>query len=338
MGNRSEVPVVSVIMSVYNGERFLKEAIESILQQSFQDFEFLIMDDGATDSTPHILAHFAQQDQRIRLFHQQNRGLTASLNTLIRKTRARYIARMDADDISLPERLKSEVEYLDKNPDVGLVATGKWNIDAEGHVIDGLCLPDDSSRLKKWLRSGHNPFPHGSVMFRKEVIENLEGPYRFTYGQDIDLWLRLSGRTEFGMVTKPLYLQRRHKDTISAKVKDVRSLQWNTQQGLYKGKENEAEGWQELDHKLKSKPVIPEDIREAQEKYIIGKALLGNGHLASGRRVLLGNLSNKRYALKAVFLITFSFLPRQLCRHLIIALGKRNDLWAEYRLPPPVPD
>jgi glycosyltransferase involved in cell wall biosynthesis len=111
---KKSTPKVSIIMSVFNGEAFLQAAISSILAQTLPDFEFLIMDDGSTDSTAHILK--AQTDPRITIMHQPNQGLVASLNTLLAKASGSYIARMDADDLADPERLQLQVEYLDHHP------------------------------------------------------------------------------------------------------------------------------------------------------------------------------------------------------------------------------
>src|SRR3989442_874819 len=114
---------ISVVMPVYNAERYVTEAIDSILQQTFEDFEFIIVDDGSTDRTPSILHSFASKDGRIRLYQQGNAGLVASLNCCFRLATAPYIARMDADDISLPERLRAQFEYLGNHRDVGILGT-----------------------------------------------------------------------------------------------------------------------------------------------------------------------------------------------------------------------
>src|SRR5688572_5358734 len=117
----SDAPPVSVVLPVYNGQQYIHEAVSSIQNQSFQDFEFLIVDDGSTDDTPAILQEFARRDDRIRLYHQENSGLISSLNRMCRVARGLYIARMDADDISLPNRLRRQIDYLDSHSDVGIV-------------------------------------------------------------------------------------------------------------------------------------------------------------------------------------------------------------------------
>ena len=117
-------PPLSVAMSVYNGERFLAEAVESILSQSFGDFEFLILDDGSHDGTRDILAEYGGRDPRIRVILRENRGLVASLNQLIGEARAPLVARMDADDISHRDRFSRQLAFLAGNPDYGVI--GSW--------------------------------------------------------------------------------------------------------------------------------------------------------------------------------------------------------------------
>ncbi|MHA1713815.1 MAG: glycosyltransferase, partial [Candidatus Ranarchaeia archaeon] len=130
---RGKPPKVSVIMSVYNAEKHVKKAIDSILSQTFRDFEFIIINDGSTDRTSEILKSYA--DPRLIVVNQANRGVTQSLNKAIGMARGQYIARMDADDISLPQRLEMQVEFLEEHPEVGLVGTSVITIDEEGKTI-----------------------------------------------------------------------------------------------------------------------------------------------------------------------------------------------------------
>ena len=133
-------PIVTVLMSVYNGERYLNEAIDSILAQTFTDFEFLIIDDASTDSTPKILHSY--DDPRIRIVtNEENLGLTKSLNKGLALAQGEYIARMDADDISLPERLMMQLNFLIDNKTVPLVGSGAIMIDEDGKSIGKMNLP-----------------------------------------------------------------------------------------------------------------------------------------------------------------------------------------------------
>jgi len=208
-------PKVSVVMSVYNGEKHLREAIDSILNQTFTDFEFIIINDGSTDRTKEILESYF--DPRIRLFHQKNIGLTKSLNRGLEIVRGEYIARQDADDISEQERLYHEVKLLDNNSEVGLVGTYASFIDRNGKQMSVWKTPENHGDIKSGLMK-ENCFCHGSVMFRKNCIDTV-GYYReyFKYTQDYDLWLRISELYKVANINKVLYKFRRDSNTISRK-------------------------------------------------------------------------------------------------------------------------
>src|ERR1700719_557050 len=114
-------PTVTVIMSVFNGEKFLSETIDSVLNQSFRDFEFVIVDDGSTDATADILSKYALCDGRIRVFRNEKKGRAASLNLAISVANGRYVANTDADDLSMPGRLEEQLAFMEKNPEVGVL-------------------------------------------------------------------------------------------------------------------------------------------------------------------------------------------------------------------------
>ena len=170
MGNNKLKPLITVLMSVYNGERYLHEAIESILNQTFTDFEFLIINDGSTDSTRDIITSYT--DSRIRLIdNEQNIGLTKSLNKGIDLARGKYIARMDADDISMPERLEVQYNFLEKNIEYSLVSSGAYLIDENNNQIGELYRPYNYEMILGYIFF-FNPIIHPSVLFeKKEIIE-----------------------------------------------------------------------------------------------------------------------------------------------------------------------
>jgi len=204
-------PKVSVIMSVYNGEKYLKEAVESILNQTFGDFEFIIINDGSTDKSGEILEEYAKKDSRIRLFHQKNMGLTKSLNRAIKLARGEYIARMDADDISMPERLERQVKFLEQHQEVGVVGCNVTIINQTGNFVKSVRLPNN---INLSLRK-RNCLVHGSIVFRKEVIEQ-SGAYneKMLYAQDYEMLLRISKVFKISSVNEFLYKLRMHKNTI----------------------------------------------------------------------------------------------------------------------------
>jgi glycosyltransferase involved in cell wall biosynthesis len=151
-----------MIMSVYNGERHLREAMDSILEQTFQDFEFVIVDDASTDSTPAILEGYTDS-RLIRLHNQNNIALTRSLNRGLAVTRGEYIGRMDAEDVSLPERLERQVAYLDAHPEVALATAAFIFMDETGNEKIVSRPPTDRGRLREALMRG-NQFCHGVVI------------------------------------------------------------------------------------------------------------------------------------------------------------------------------
>ena len=161
-------PMVSVVMAVYNEELYLQQAIESILNQSLDDFEFVIVNDGSTDRSAEIIRSY--NDSRIRLLNQENRGLTRSLNRGIKEARGGMIARMDADDISEPKRLEMQVEFLEANPDYVLVGTNVWIMTDDGEIIRKSNYPvNDEGVRQVLLHTDYSPFCHSSVMFRKDA-------------------------------------------------------------------------------------------------------------------------------------------------------------------------
>lgn len=212
------IPVVSVLMSVYNGEAYLKEAIECILEQSFSDFEFLITDDCSTDRSWNILQEYAERDERIRLFRNEtNLGLTKSLNRGLHLARGKYIARQDGDDIALGDRFQEQVTILEQQPQTVLVSCNLDLIDETGallpHNIYRSCDPD----LIPWYLLFLNYLGgHSQVMFRRDIVLELGG-YRedYRYSQDYELWSRLSRAGEIIILPKVLQLQRMHGKSIS---------------------------------------------------------------------------------------------------------------------------
>lgn len=183
---------VTVLLPVYNCAQYITEAIDNILAQSVDNFEFLIIDDGSTDETPRILRNY--KDPRIRLIRHENRGLAGTLNVGIGLARGKYIARQDQDDISLPDRLAKQVSYMESHPECGLLGT--WAQIMEGDRLTERYHkhPASPSELRYQLLF-NNPFVHSSVMLRKSVLETLGGystdPSRQP-PEDYELWSRLS--------------------------------------------------------------------------------------------------------------------------------------------------
>ncbi len=210
-------PAVSVVLSVHNDAPFLAEAIESILAQSVRDFEFLIVDDGATDGSGAIIDRYAAADPRIRAFHQPNRGLIFSLNRMIAEARAPLIARMDGDDVALPERFAAQMRFLSAHTDHGVLGTGVIGIDVHGAVRRdwSVAYPTDDAAFRAALPGGAL-ICHPSVMMRRDLVLAVGG-YRAAYrhSEDYDLWLRLSERTRITSLPDRLLHYRGSPDQVS---------------------------------------------------------------------------------------------------------------------------
>lgn len=185
-----ERPTVSVVMAVYNGQPYLEASIQSILNQTFKDFEFIIINDGSDDGSEEVLERSAEKDERIQLVHQENRGLITSLNRGLDRAQGKYIARMDADDISSPRRFERQVDHLNGCPDVGVVGTQVEVINEEGSRIDHW-KPPTSTSLIAWRLLFNAAYVHPSIMARRKLLEKLDGYSRSAiYSEDYELWTR----------------------------------------------------------------------------------------------------------------------------------------------------
>ncbi len=214
----SHCPSVTLLMCVYNGERYLREAVESILRQTFKDFEFLIIDDASTDSTAEILREFAESDDRIRIEkNAENLGLTRSLNEGLDLAKGKYIARMDADDVSLPERLEKQKACLEKMKDVGIVASACRIVDDQGGDA-GVWMPFETYGALRWHSLFSTPFPHSSVMICKTMLESNKLKYdeNIPCSQDFDLWGKILAVSHGYCIQEPLLLLRKHEGSVSS--------------------------------------------------------------------------------------------------------------------------
>ena len=212
-------PRVSVLLSVYNGERHLRPALDSVLGQTLTDYEFLIIDDGSTDSTWAILSEYAAAHPMLELHRNPaNLGITRSMNKLFARARGEYVTRHDADDVSRPERLERQAAYLDAHPTVGLLATRVSIIDEQGQPLDVRPLFNvglTHAELTRELATA-NCLCQGSVMVRRTCLEQV-GYYDESLDQaeDYDLWLRLAEVTQLAKLEEPLYCFRYHPDSVT---------------------------------------------------------------------------------------------------------------------------
>lgn len=259
-------PKLSVIMSVYNGEKYLREAIESILNQTFTDFEFIIINDGSTDNSLAIIRSY--DDRRIRsLNNETNIGLTKSLNNALKVATGEYIARQDADDISLPDRFEAQLKYFEQYPEVALLGTSKYVISEDGTILRKvIALSNPGRTLLK-----ENVFTHGSVMFKKAVVDEL-GYYNefFKYSQDYELWLRIAKQYEVRNLKSVLYYLRFHSNNIRIKNKEQAMLFHLLAQKTIKNDLSD-----EVSKKIRKEPLELYVYLNKQEKAYFHKAMSG---------------------------------------------------------------
>lgn len=219
----TKIPEVSVVISVYNDEDFLAESLESILDQTYSDFEVIVVNDGSTDSSAEILRHYENKDPRVRAIEQPNQGLTKALINGCAQASGPFIARQDADDWSHPQRLQHQVDALRSNPELSFVSCWAEGITKEGRILELVKRPADSTAATNQLRfERQGPPAHGTVMFRKRVYEKVGG-YRpeFYFSQDSDLWLRMAELGPVLYLTDVLYRYRRNADSLSSVRHDV---------------------------------------------------------------------------------------------------------------------
>jgi len=205
--------LISVLLPVRNGEAYLREALESVLAQTHRELELLVVDDGSDDATHAILSSY--EDPRLRVIRQEPQGLVPALRRGLADVRGEVLARMDADDVSLPHRLERQLEALAADERLALVGCAVETIDDGGRVTGSWSLPVDDAALRRRLLL-RNPFTHGAVVLRRAAVE-AAGGYRADYGanEDYDLWRRLAREWRLGAVPDALYRYRVHPAAVT---------------------------------------------------------------------------------------------------------------------------
>lgn len=214
-------PKITILMPVYNGEKYLREAIKSILNQTFNDFELLIINDGSSDQSEKIIKSFI--DSRIRLItNKKNLGLVDTLNIGFKEAKGKYIARMDQDDISLSPRLKKQYNFMENNPEIGISGTWVKKIGKKMSFISKYYT--GHNELFAYLLFG-TPFAHPSVIIRKDIIEpnNLFYNHKYKNAEDIELWSRAFKLTKIANIPEILLYYRSHPESTSQKKSDERN-------------------------------------------------------------------------------------------------------------------
>jgi glycosyltransferase involved in cell wall biosynthesis len=213
-------PAVSVLMSVHNGAPLVAEAVASVLGQSDGDLELIVVDDGSTDATAELLA--AVVDPRLRWQHQVRTGLTRALNRALAVARGALVARLDADDVALPERLARQRAFLAAHPEVGLLGSAAREENPDGGPARIVQPPTVDAALRRALIRA-NPFVHSSVMVRRELLERAGGyDERLAVAQDYDLWMRLAGLTRLANLSDVLVVRRLGPQRVSVEREEDR--------------------------------------------------------------------------------------------------------------------
>jgi glycosyltransferase involved in cell wall biosynthesis len=210
--NENAFPAISVVLPVYNGEKYLSKAIDSILAQTFSDFEMIIIDDGSTDGSLRLLREYQKRDARIRLISRENRNLATTLNESIDIAHGEWVARMDQDDIALPQRFERQLRWLEKT---GADITGSWakHFGSWDRRICRRYQSDDAIKMDMLFKS---PFVHPTVMMRTKLVKQERYDKRFEGAEDYDLWVRAAqAGWKMSNVPEVLLLYRMHASQIT---------------------------------------------------------------------------------------------------------------------------
>lgn len=277
--NAVKLPKISILMPVYNAEKYIATAVESILEQTITDFEFIIINDGSTDGTLAILEAYAQKDLRIQLVTRENKGLVATLNEGLDLVTTPLIARMDADDISLPDRLEKQVAYLAGNSNCVALGGRTLIIDPEG---DEMCVWNQLTSFDEIQAQHINTFlgsavAHPSMMYRTSVVNSIGGYRAECYpSEDLDLLLRLSSVGSIENLSDVILKYRVHAQSICA-----------TQQSPQKQKVMEIVNQARSDRKLSSLDIElgkPSKKNESSNDLKWGWWSLNSGFLKTAKK------------------------------------------------------
>ncbi|MCQ8847217.1 glycosyltransferase [Alteromonas stellipolaris] len=217
----SEQPLISVVMPVYNAQNYILDALKSICDQTYQNLEIIVIDDGSTDSSKELIQSIADIDNRLKLISRENKGLISSLNEGIEVSKGQYIARMDADDLSHPERLSRQIDYLEKHPEVGVIFSGIEYIDEYGKIIRKKISSKTRAIEPVELLFGC-PVCHPTAMFNMNKVTKIEIRYdhNFKNAEDFELWTRIISAHSISIMNEVLFQYRIHSGSITSQNSD----------------------------------------------------------------------------------------------------------------------
>jgi glycosyltransferase involved in cell wall biosynthesis len=219
-GTASEqLPLVSIVLPVFNGEKYLKESLDSVIAQSYQNWELVIINDGSTDGTENLILNY--KDERIKYFpNDGNKGIIFSLNRGLRESKGEYIARLDSDDIALPFRIEKQVDFMSGNPDYTLCGTYFKTIDSKGKLLKNVAFPSNNRDAQSYLLL-HNCFCHSAIMMRSHIAKDLQYDEKFQICEDYDLWYRISRLGKILNLPEYATLYRVHDNNMSTRKSEI---------------------------------------------------------------------------------------------------------------------
>lgn len=235
---------ISVILPVYNGEKYIADAVKSVLNQTFTDFELIVLNDGSTDTSLSIIEEF--KDKRIVVVNQENQGLARTLNNGLRIAKGKYIARMDADDICLPNRFEEQIKHLEENPEVKLLGSAVMLIDADGNDICVDVPYTGGEFLRVFMLKVGNPFKHPTIIASADVLRACGGFNELIgkYFEDYFLWSRIADNYKVDILPKVLLKYRITPGSIMSSIKSPEFS--NFMLGIINKKEFTLEDRQEM--------------------------------------------------------------------------------------------
>ncbi len=301
---------ISVVMPTYNAEKYLKESIESILNQTFKDFEFIIINDGSTDNSLKIIKGYERKDKRIILINNpKNLGLQKTLNKGLEVAKGKYIVRMDADDISMPNRFKIQFEYLEEHKDIFLVGSSAIVIDEFGNRLGIFEKQNNPSRVKKKLEKS-NSVIHPSIMFRNEGFFYRE---KFKTSEDYDLYLRiLSSGRKITHLPDFLIKYRISRNSFMSTKPDQQFFYEKAKEFYRQRIEEGKDDYDELDRQ----EILPQEDMDFERNYLKLKVLLKfqDNQMKEVRRNI--KLCSQRYGFERNLLIIYlaSFVPYRITK------------------------
>ncbi|GAG82409.1 unnamed protein product, partial [marine sediment metagenome] len=294
-------------------DKYIRESIESILNQTYKNFEFIVINDGSTDNSSNIIKDYANKDYRIKIINQPNSGIVRALNRGLFEAKGEWVFRMDGDDIASPCRFDIQIETIKKNSSLVLIGGACQQINSEGIPIKINKYPNKHNKLVNILESGKAFFPHPTACFRRDVVVKLGG-YRehFRHAEDIDLWLRLINVGKFTCCKDVVLKLRKHRENISkmdnGRIQQVRAMAarvcyFRRKYGLLESKLFTGTYWKKFLAWVEERMDIAGYFQQMRELQILKNIWYSNFSTNRLIRtcVLLKKLTKSQFARKAVY-------------------------------------